>query len=1553
MGINWHSIRSLGGSQPDGFEELCTQLASAASPKDAKFVRKGTPDAGVECYAILDDDSEWGWQAKYFTSSLESSQWAQLDKSVKTALEKHPHLCRYYVCIPIDFSDARIDGHQSAWDKWHIHLKKWIEWAQERGMEVEFINWGSHELLDMLNAPENAGKVRFWFNTMAFDDSWFKNLLDESIAQVGPRYTPILNVNLPIADKFEAFGRTSIFLDRIKAQSRPVREKLRSFEHMSFERTNNVPEIGSSKSEIIERTQQILVELCNIDIHSIDVLPFGAISTKIDSIINLAHELADMVLKSEMKYDAEVKSDKEKRSSVYFPNPFQDMRSRLLSLIYKLDELGISLEDADKLTNSNLLILSGDAGTGKTHLLCDVATKRINEKLPTIVLLGQRFLSLDEPWTQALQQLDLANVSADEFVGALEAAAQVAGCRALIIIDALNEGKGRNLWCNHLAAFLVKIKRSPWIGVVLSIRSSYEQLVISDGIQKCAVSLKHYGFAEHEYDATRTFFLHYGLETPSTPLLAPEFSNPLFLKTLCEGLQVRGDRRLPRGFHGITAIFELFLDAINEKLANDLDFNVKRKLVHKALTSFIEALLRVDERWLPFEDAENIVNKFLHDRDFERSLYRGLVSEGILIEDITSQQNGTNENVVLVAYERFADYLIASSLLDDNLDVQAPELVFGSEAPLGFLCDQDYYVATGLLEALCLQIPERTGKELIELIPAIKKRWNIGIAFRQSILWRDSKAFSKTTFEILSELDRTDYDSDETLDVILTVATLSNHPMNADFLDRTLRKYSMPSRDAWWSIYLHKSWNTGNAVDRLVDWASTVQSDSVIEDEVIDLCSTALAWMLTTSNRSLRDNATKALVSFLTGRLGAASRLIERFADVDDPYVTERVYAVAYGTAMRSNDSEEVGLLATCVYNQVFVKGIPAAHILLRDYARGVIERALYLEAKVDVITDLIRPPYHGAWPTIPTDDEIESLFKNWSHGSYDSGDLEWSRNRIRISVMDDDFARYVIGTNFHSTNFLSLRLGESIWQAPDERLDILIAGFSKESRVAWEAFDKINNEIKRREADFVFSRLREQFTKDAENGANDLKDSDSTIHNLKQDQQLDVEILKKELNMSLANLKILLTEDKNQQLDKILVEKKNRLIGPPSFDLSTIQRYVLWRVFDLGWTTELFGEFDRFSVGYDGRGASKVERIGKKYQWIAYHEIMALVADNFQYRGRYHAGTSEHVYKGPWQINLRDIDPSFILKMDQKETVLDKDSHAWWNPNAYDNWNFPAKKLDWLSRTDDLPQIEDFLSKVCPEDGSRWLNLQGNFYWKQSSKECDDLSGEKRNLFHLMIGYLIHEEDVESFNAWAKNVELCGRWVPEPPGTSHMFFGEYSWSPASQYFQQEYLGDEEWTQPDRDCPVKIQTTALEYNYEMNGFDFSVDKNYSLKLLSPYLINGLGLQWDVCNSNFVDKTNQIVAFNPSANMEDTKVLLVRQDKLEDFLAQEKLALCWIVIGEKLSFEQGPIAVALNISGAYVLTPDGPEGFTKYVLEERTEINNGPSFTVLNVRHTKE
>src|SRR5262245_30340146 len=102
-------------------------------------------------------------------------------------------------------------------------------------------------------------------------------------------------------------------------------------------------------------------------------------------------------------------------------------------------------------------------------------------------------------------------------------------------------------------------------------------------------------------------------------------------------------------------------------------------------------------------------------------------------------------------------------------------------------------------------------------------------------------------------------------------------------------------------------------------------------DEEVLLAGTAIAWFLTTSNRFLRDRATKALIRLFDNKLSLLGRLLEQFRGVDDPYVTERLMAVAYGCAMRSTRPAGLAELAAEVSAQVFGNDLPIPQILTRD----------------------------------------------------------------------------------------------------------------------------------------------------------------------------------------------------------------------------------------------------------------------------------------------------------------------------------------------------------------------------------------------------------------------------------------------------------------------------------------------------------------------------------------------------------------------------------------------------------------------------------------------
>ena len=624
--------------------------------------------------------------------------------------------------------------------------------------------------------------------------------------------------------------------------------------------------------------------------------------------------------------------------------------------------------------------------------------------------------------------------------------------------------------------------------------------------------------------------------------------------------------------------------------------------------------------------------------------------------------------------------------------------------------------------------------------------------------------------------------------------------------------------------------------------------------------------MLTTSNRFLRDRATKALISLLTGRLDTLHKILSKFAnlsdsyvnerlrdritkalfslitgrfkaflnifkkrpaDVSDPYVMERLYAVAYGVAMRSHDVEGVGEVAQWVYDNVFADGKPPAHILLRDYARGVVERALYLGAKINVDRELIEPPYKSEFPYIPTKEEIEEFTADWKQVSYDKREIEWSRNKIRNSALGDhldgDFSHYVIGTNASkfSWNWSSLRL----------------------------------NEAKRQLAEAVMERPEES----------------------------------------------------------------------SRFDLSKIQRYVFKRVFDLGWTTERFGEFDR-SVKHRGRAAAKAERIGKKYQWIAYHEIMAYISDHFHYLEEYDRVGK---YNGPWRDRIRDIDPSVILSSNKGKDDLDGHKSSWWARDTYTAWKENDSHNVWMEVEDDMPATKKMMT-VRDCNNINWLNLSGSFVWKQSAS----LDKDRRELWIRFTGCFVRNGELEEFMNWAEEFDPSGSDILTPPKSDGEFFGEYGWSPV---FRSGYGQNGDKPRPLSECPTNARVAAFECSYGYREFDCSVDHNAKTVLLVPHfdLIEQLKLRWEGCSAEFIDAEGKLAAYDPTANEEGPESLLFREDLLKRYLDENELTLCWLVRGERRVLYSDVFGIPDNaplwrvIHGVGVFEDDGPQVELKF------------------------
>ena len=1516
-------------------------------PSDAQFTRTGNPDAGVECYCILPNGDEWGWQVKYFVGSFGDPQFNQIDTSVSTALGKHPNLTRYFVCAPVDRADGRISGQMSAMDRWNQHAQKWVGWAQQRSMHVEFVWWGSSELVEKLSQPQQIGRLFYWFGNHGFDHDWFHGRLDEAIDAACPRYNPQHHVELDIAESLEDFARTIDSFNRIKSLAIDVRQRARYLKHpmANGHQRLEIPTLQPA----LDAADAVLHEFRVLGFTPADELDLQPIQQAIARAISITHEAETAVRELEKVHESQ--RDNDRQQPQHQANPYSRVTRDVRGLERELGDVEYKLSEISSISNNPLMILKGSAGTGKTHLMCDFARRRIDAGAPAVLLMGQHFTETGDPWRQLLEQVGMHGEPPDTFIGALEAAAQSSNSRALLMIDAVNEGRGREIWPSRLAAFLSRLHQSPWIATVLSVRSTYERAIIPEQVGERAASVTHFGFRSHEYEATRIFFEHHGIEFHSTPILYPEFANPLYLKAICRVLQSTGQTRLPRGRQGITAVLDSFIDVVNERLADRLDYDPRQNLVSLALRRLAERFLETGDHWPTREDATQEVNHVLPGRDFSRSLYRGMVDEGVLLEDMREPLNGGPRESVSIVFERFADHVVAEIVIRQHIDRNPVSKVFESlprrwrdrareilrkfgrrvtrlidrSNSLVNIAEHRRFVPHGVIEALCIQAPERTGCELVRIAPQFKDHWWIAGAFLESILWRELSAFSEETRVVLNEL-ATRAPFSEPMDTLIAVSSIPGHYFNAEFLDRRLRRDSMPDRDTWWSTYLHDAWGGQGSVDRLVEWASNVSPGDMVDEEVADLAAITLIWMLSTPNRFLRDRATNPLVALLTGRLESLDRLVNHFAGVDDQYVVERIYAVAYGVTMRSNDTAGIDRLARSVYRHVFAHGTPTPHLLLRDYARGVVERAVYLGGAKDLNMDLARPPYQSTWPDIPDEQSIQELRLTMEQ-SADGADNRPGWNAIRFSVLSWDFARYILGTDSTdvSRHWLSIKRDQPQWLSANEREEQLIPRFNYIELNAWEEYLEASESAPSPRFDFL---LHEDDDEDPVQQDDDTSEPAlaSYFPLLKRLPILRVD--PGEVDDAYCRFVAALSDE---HWDEWASRHETR----PGFDLRIMQRYILHRVVSLGWSEQRFGDFDSLlqHARFDLRGTRKPERMGKKYQWIAYHEILAFIADHYQYHQEF---GNEGGYRGPWQIGRRDIDPSTIVNSNGRVTDPHESRRpTWWAPLHYDNWKTELPISSWTADASDAPPLDRGLLAVNPNDrDTQWVNAYClQIRSEPTPPDVREHDVQRKEIWTRSMAFMVPQGKADDFVEWVLSGEYAkDHWVgsvPDFSGSGSAFLGEYAWGPAFEEIVNSIpINEHEWRYPPDSEPTTAYGLAADCSTAGSEYDCSVDEDTAptLRLPSHLFVRGCQLTWTGVGADYVDANSRMAAFDPSAHELGPNALLLRLDLLEQFLSDNDLELCWAITGEKQSTgTHGQPYGWLHFQGAYVLRGGEPEG----------------------------
>ena len=1299
-----------------------------------------------------------------------------------------------------------------------------------------------------------------------------------------------LNIDISM-DEIEVISRSEKFYIEIRENYGKLSRRIED----TLERMKDSDEFGDFK----EISDDLLKELKKIKCFSIEEIPWQKIADQSEKLINILSKLSEKLI--DILYELSKKSQNEKTKRKYDSlRHFIGKAQETLTFFYEYATSNKSL-----LSNNPFLFLVGEAGIGKTHLLCKIVSDRLNTNTPiapSVLVFGKKLNGDEEIMPRVICLLHLGESIKNnrQFLEQLNEAGKKANCRSLFILDAANEilnlRDSRQLM-QIIQKLYEEVRDYPYIALVISVRKGVEYLFINEVIKNNFQIISHPGFGGKEEEAMDLFFREYKVPLPEIPLLHPEFSNPLFLLFFCIAFEKRSTFR---GHEGANHIFENFVKRVSREIITKHGLpkgrtDNKHPIWDTVIKKIAEHMVENHTDRLSKQEAINIIHeahpkveavKFL--KDIESNMLVAKVSN----YDIASEQQPNCD--YCFPFQKFSDHLRARYILkkyrnQKETSKKTLKQFFAKNTRLGkhLLNSNDI----GLIEALMIQCPEHfKGTEFLEAAPYLIDKNFIFQAFIDSLVWRKPTAFSLNTknfpaktIKLISELVRKNYPYNKVLykkvldayifDVCITVSGCPEHPLNAKFLHRWLEKFSMPERDSRWSVFLHYQSNENTAIERLLEWAWSKHSQEHLHKESLLLLSKTLVWFLTTSNRIVRDKATKGLVRTLTDHLDICLKLLEIFKDVNDVYVLERLYAVIYGCVMRNfTDESSIKKIALWIYDKQFSESRPLPHLLLRDYARGVIEIALNREilSKIDIDRQKINPPYKSDWITQPyTKEKLEQKY-------YPKGKSAGNRGMWHIwnSVIGwGDFDRYIIGTNSRC-EWSGRRLRQ---KAIDKSVlfNDFINSLTPEQRVLWDECNADSEEILG-----PITVVKEKMMR---------------------------------VRKTVENFKNSLDEGKCQLFENNIFPYLDHAINK-RFDLRTAQRWILNRVYELGWNPEMHGEFDS-CISSQGRDSHKPERIGKKYQWLAYYEFFARVSDNFEFAGWGNSNT-EQADKRHWHLDRRDIDPSFNLRPDMEKpgVIFEKWENKYLTYNA---WNKDI--WDWVKSSKSMPEPEKIIL-IRDDEETEWLLLNGYIEWAEDiSPEEDKNKSPGCNMWYMFNSYIVHSNDYQAAIRWANQLST-GMGMPEND-FYEVFLGEYPNSEAYTDIRSD-MGN--WD--DKEKPASLRYTGATYINDIK-LDCSLQNRFTIKMPSKFIINGMNLKQPYVDGKFYDEEKTLIA-SPISIWKDSKLsgVLIRKNSLLEFLQRTNNKIFWICSAEKynlwLMSMTGGKEGLLDMGDTYTLNKNG-------------------------------
>ena len=1056
--LDWNKLKPYQSDQKKSFEELCFQLAYEKYSYLGTFTPiddSGGGD-GVEFYLEFPNGDIWGWQCKFFGRFSESGREAAIKGSLQRTYDVHrDKLKRWFLCSKLSLTTVEKKWFEVKLPK-ATHKKKQVLPDKH---SVKLFHWGNSKILNLLRKYPDVHK--FFFSEFILTWDWFDQKAKEvlELSEIKGKYNRDLHVE-EVADEDLARvlggpALASLIHDRMvrlgveeygKRFEESISELYKDFENGTYRKIQLAARkilegnenLINEGNQLLKRIMGLLSDNNNEEIKSI----IPKLKDYEEKYLKLYSEYSNFKDESlgflSWEFEGQVEDSKEEKEiSVHrdiVMGPYFTMRN--YDAYLNIFDLLFSLE-------VNELHIKGKASKGKTHLVVHAFEDQIKKRLPAVFLFGRHFTSQTPLREQLRQLLNIPSVwSVSDFFGALDVAAQVYGTRLPFIIDGLNESIHWNtIFKEHLEVLLIEIKEKyPHIVFITTYISAYEDQLFSESYFKgeddwrIQAEVQDYDYYNFE-KAKEKYFNYYDVNLIGRSQSIGAFSDKLFLKLFCEAKQGQ-DVLFQR--EDLFDVFEEYLERCNRRILARLKRSERynRQYVLKLLLQVAAYLWNENERSIPLSVAKS----------------RGIFDDETLLafeaENLLLFRNWQGEETLNFTYELLGGFLIGKHLIQCcSGKSEAQAFVQSLEFTERLIQKEKRHPMWDvILRSYSVLVNKQLGLFVFDLLDNdILLRYGMEALFEvnQTMLGEHSKKIQSFVAKNFENPNQRRW----LIKLFQTTVFTEGHPLNMDFLSELLFGLSVSERDLTWSEYIRRNPDEFEGI--LEEFENYMRSSEALRiDE--HLIAKQILWLLSTTNREVRDLATRALYWYGRRCTTEYLDLLEYSVRINDPYVVERMIASAYGVALalqtRLSNREviEVFLLqmAKLVFKTMFEENAPSAttHILIRDYARRICEIALHHEPTLFSEKEKVRfrPPYK------------DGGIRNWPNYQDDFNDVFGIANPIRM-----DFSNYTIG---------SIVKGGGSYSNPPEKQKVRGNIYWRITDLGWnlEQFEDIERDIER-----------------------------------------------------------------------------------------------------------------------------------------------------------------------------------------------------------------------------------------------------------------------------------------------------------------------------------------------------------------------------------------------------------------------------------------------------------------------------------------------------------